>query len=133
MTIREDPLQRLASLVTQARLATIVSKKPMSKPKATTAIGFGSRDTLDRVEGGLRALPVTYAMIEQFFGWEAGSIIDYLDHNGVEPHKAVPVGPPEEKQTVAPGYADLTSEQQRMVDAVIRAIQESGTGHSQVT
>jgi hypothetical protein len=126
VTVTEDPIRRLGELVTMARLATIVEGRPLSNPTARLAIGFGSRDTLDRIENGLRALPVDYAMIEQFFGWVPGSILDFLDHNGPEPQKPGRGGR-DETQTIVSKLGDLSADDQAEVDKFIQHLKSRRT------
>ena len=99
--IRETPLEGLARLVTHARQSKRDNRgKPLSKPKAAQAIGL-SRQTLDNVERGLRAADLTYAQLEQFFEWPAGSILNFLDHDGPDPAPASEQPVVEERQTDA--------------------------------
>jgi len=126
VTVREDALRRLGELVKMARLATIVDGRPLSQPAATLAIGFGSRDTLDGIENGLRVLPVSYAMIEQFFGWVPGSILDYLDRNGPEPQKPEPSGR-DETQTIVSKLGDLSADDQAEVDKFVQYLKSRRT------
>src|SRR5690348_7448006 len=88
VTIREDPLDRLAQLVTEARQSMRDERgKALSKPKAAQAAGL-SRQTLDNIEAGQRAADLSYAQVEQFLGWIPGSILRYLKENGPEPRRA---------------------------------------------
>lgn len=77
--IREAPLKRLGDLVTAARMATQGPKgKPHTRTSEAKAMSL-SRATLIKVEDGVgSAADETYAIIEAFFKWEAGSITRYL-------------------------------------------------------
>jgi hypothetical protein len=126
VTVLEDRLRRLGELVTWARLAMIVDGGPLSNTKTTLASEFGSRDTVHRVETGLPVLPVSYAMIEQFFGWIPGSILDYLDHNGSEPQQPEP-GDVEATQTIVSKLGDLSASDQAEVDKFVQYLKSRRT------
>jgi len=126
VTIREDPLDRLAQLVTQARQAMRDDRgKAMSKPKAAQAAGL-SRQTLDNVEAGQRASDLTYAQLEQFLGWAPGSILRYVRDNGPEPGPAPEVvveqQGTETGQSLTARFGELSADEQALVDAMIETL-----------
>jgi len=126
VTIREDPLDRLAQLVTQARQAMRDERgKAMSKPKAAQAAGL-SRQTLDNVEAGVRASDLTYAQLEQFLGWVPGSILRYVKDNGPEPGPAPEVTVEQQAtdtgQSLTARFGELSAEEQALVDAMIETL-----------
>ena len=128
VTIREDPLDRLAQLVTQARQAMRDDRgKAMSKPKAAQAAGL-SRHTLDNVEAGQRASDLTYAQLEQFLGWAPGSVLRYVRDNGPEPGPASEVvveqQGTETGQSLTARFGELSADEQALVDAMIETLRK---------
>jgi hypothetical protein len=76
--------KRLAELVQARRRALHLSKN------GARVAAEVSRGAWSNVEDGASAAETTYVRVEELLGWEPGSIIRYLKHDGPEPTLAAP-------------------------------------------
>ena len=117
--IREDPLVTLGRHVSEARQSRRGEKgRPLAVLGMAQQIAM-SRQTLAEIEKGTppKKTAATYRVVEDFFGWPAGSILRYLDETNPGPLPAVaPVAEVEiygPEQTWVTIEAGLTEEEKR--------------------
>lgn len=124
VTMRVDPYERLGELVAAARLCTPSPKGGVLAQTAASESAGMNRNTWGRVERDHeRASDRTYAQMETFLGWEAGSILRYLDKGGPEPGPAPAVEEIDtggQGQTFTAVYEALSEESKAALEEVAR-------------